>query len=90
MTEAVIVSGARTPLGSFGGSFKNLSAGDLGSIAISASLERAGVSPSDVDEVFFGNVLQAAEAGYAPRLSALGAGIPESVPSIAINRACSS
>ena len=90
MTDAVIVSGARTPIGSFGGAFKNVSAGDLGAAAIKASLRRAGLSPGDVDEVFFGNVLQAAEAGYAPRLSAIGAGIPYEVPSIAINRACSS
>ena len=90
MPEAVIVSGARTPLGAFGGAFKDVSAGDLGAVAVKAAIQRANLSPQDADEVFFGNVLQAAEAGYAPRLAALGAGIPEEVPAIAINRACSS
>ena len=90
MRDAVIVGGARTPVGRFGGAFKDVSASDLGATAIKAALERSGVSPEDVDDVFFGNVLQAAEAGYAPRLAALRAGIPEQTPVIAINRQCSS
>ena len=90
MREAVIVSGARTPIGRFGGAFKDFSAADLGATAIRAALDRAHVGPDQVDEVFFGNVLQAEEAGYASRLAALRAGIPEEVPAIAINRACSS
>ena len=90
MRDAVIVNGARTPMGSFGGAFKDYSAADLGGAAIRAALERATVEPDEVDEVFFGNVLQAEEAGYAARLAALRAGIPEEVPAIAVNRACSS
>ena len=90
MRDAVIVSGARTPLGSFGGAFKDYSAADLGAAAIRAALERATLDADQVDEVFFGNVLQAQEAGYAARLAALRAGIPEEVPAIAVNRACSS
>ena len=90
MRDAVIVSGARTPVGAFGGAFRDVSAADLGATAIRAALERAHLEPSDVDEVFFGNVLQAAESGYAPRLAALRAGIPAEVPAIAINRVCSS
>ena len=90
MREAVIVSGARTPLGSFGGVFKDVSAADLGAAAIRAAVERAGIAPDQVDEVFMGNVLQAEEAGYAARLAALRGGIPEDVPAIAVNRACSS
>ncbi|MBM3932925.1 MAG: acetyl-CoA C-acetyltransferase [SAR202 cluster bacterium] len=90
MRDAVIVSGARTPLGSFGGAFKDVSATDLGAVAIKAALERAGIRPAQVDEVIFGNVLQAAEAGYAPRLAALRAGIPAEVPAINVNRVCSS
>jgi len=90
MRNAVIVSGARTPLGSFGGAFKDYSAADLGATAIKSALEKVCVNPGDVDEVFFGNVLQAEEAGYAARLSALRAGVPEEVPAIAVNRACSS
>ena len=90
MREAVVVSGARTPVGKFGGIFKDLSAPDLGAVAIKAALERAHLASDQVDEVFFGNGLQAAESGYAPRLASLRAGIPEEVPVIAINRQCSS
>ncbi len=90
MHDAVVVSGARTPVGRFGGSFKDVSAPDLGAVAIKAALERAGVSPDMVDEVVLGNALQATEAGYAARLSSLRAGVPEEVPTIAINRQCSS
>ena len=88
--DAVIVSGARTPLGSIGGAFKDVSAADLGATAIRTALQKANVGPEQVDEVFMGNVLQAEEAGYASRLAALRAGIPQEVPAIAVNRACSS
>ena len=90
MQQAVIVSGARTPIGRFGGAFKSFGAPDLGAVAIKAALERTGIDPEEVDEVILGNVLQAADAGYAPRLASLRAGIPEEVPAIAINRQCSS
>ncbi len=90
MQQAVIVSGARTPIGRFGGAFKSFGAPDLGAVAIKAALERTGIDPEEVDEVILGNVLQAADAGYAPRLASLRAGIPEEVPVIAINRQCSS
>ena len=90
MQEAVIVSGARTPVGRFGGAFKDVSAPDLGAAVIRAALERAGIGPEAVDEVVFGNALQAAEAGYAARLASLRAGVPQEVPTIAINRQCSS
>ena len=90
MQNAVIVSGARTPMGRFGGSFKDVAAPELGAAAIRAALERAGVSPELVEEVVLGNALQAQEAGYAARLSSLNAGIPEETPTIAVNRQCSS
>ena len=90
MHEAVIVSGARTPVGKFGGAFKDLPAPDLGAAAIRAALERANLQLDMVDEVVLGNALQATESGYAARLSSLRAGIPEEVPSVAINRQCSS
>ena len=90
MQNAVIVSGARTPMGRFGGSFKDVAAPELGATAIRAALERAGVSPEAVEEVVMGNALQAQEAGYAARLSSLNAGIPEETPTIAVNRQCSS
>ena len=90
MNDAVIVSGARTPVGSFGGAFKDVSAPDLGSIAIKAAIERAGISPDMVEEVVLGNAIQAAEAGYAARLASLKSGIPHDTPTIAVNRQCSS
>ena len=74
MENAVIVSGARTPMGRFGGSFKDVSAPELGAAAIKAALERAGVSPHMVEEVVLGNALQAQEAGYAARLASLNSG----------------
>jgi len=90
MNDAVIVSGARTPVGRFGGAFKDISAPDLGAIAIKAAIERAGISPEMVDEVVLGNAIQAAEAGYAARLASLKSGIPHDTPTIAVNRQCSS
>ena len=90
MNDAVIVSGARTPVGRFGGAFKDVSAPDLGAIAIKAAIERAGISPDMVDEVVLGNAIQAAEAGYAARLASLKSGIPHATPTIAVNRQCSS
>lgn len=90
MQDVVIVSGARTPVGRFGGAFKDVPASDLGAAAIRAAVERAGVRPEDVDEVIMGNVLQADETGYVARRAALKAGLPDSVPAMTINRACSS
>jgi acetyl-CoA C-acetyltransferase len=90
MQEAVIVSGARTPIGRFGGAFKDVSASELGSLVIKAALDQANLRPDQVDEVLLGNALQTAEAGYAARLASLGGGIPAEVPTIAINRQCSS
>jgi acetyl-CoA C-acetyltransferase len=90
MQEVVIVSGARTPIGRFGGAFKDVSASELGSLVIRSALDQANISPGQVDEVVLGNALQTDEAGYAARLASLGAGIPDEVPTIAINRQCSS
>ena len=90
MQDAVIVSGARTAVGRFGGAFKDVPAPELGAAAIGAALERANLSPDQVDEVVLGNALQATEAGYAARLASLKSGIPEEVPTIAVNRQCSS
>ncbi len=90
MQEAVIVSGARTPVGRFGGAFKDISASDLGALAIKAALAQVDLRPDQVDEVVLGNALQTAESGYAARLASLAAGIPAEIPTIAINRQCSS
>ncbi|KAK0596483.1 hypothetical protein LWI29_016117 [Acer saccharum] len=88
--DVCIVGVARTPMGGFLGSLSSLSATKLGSIAIQRALNRANVSPSLVQEVFFGNVLSA-NLGQAPaRQAALGAGIPNSVICTTINKVCSS
>lgn len=88
--EVYILSAVRTPIGSFGGSLSTLSATQLGSIAIRGALERAGVSPELVDEVYMGNVLSA-NLGQAPaRQAALFAGIPNTVPCTTVNKVCSS
>jgi acetyl-CoA C-acetyltransferase len=85
-----ILSGARTPNGSFMGSLSNVSAPNLGAVAIKAALEKAEINSSEVDEVFMGNVV-AAGVGQAPaRQAAIFAGIPESVPCTTINKVCGS
>ncbi|KAF7563946.1 hypothetical protein G7046_g176 [Stylonectria norvegica] len=85
-----IVSVARTPIGSFLGSLSSLSATQLGSAAIKGAVERAGIKPEDVDEVFFGNVLSAG-LGQAPaRQCAIGAGLPHSTVATTVNKVCAS
>lgn len=88
--EVVIVSAARTPVGSFLGGLSSLPASKLGEVAIRAALERAGVKPEEVDEVILGHVLQAA-AGQGPaRQASMGAGIPKEVPAWSLNQICGS
>jgi acetyl-CoA C-acetyltransferase len=90
MSDIVIVSAARTPVGSFNGALASLPAHELGKIAISAAVERAGVPAADVDEVIMGQVLQAG-AGQAPaRQAAVGAGLPKETPADTINKVCAS
>lgn len=90
MTEAVIVAGARTPMGAFQGSLSSVSATKLGAIAIAGALERAGIDGDKVDEVLMGCVLQGG-LGQAPaRQAALGAGLPNSVPCTTVNKVCGS
>src|SRR5215472_11593179 len=90
MKNLVILSAARTPIGSFLGKLSSLPAPALGSIAIRAALDRAGVRPEEIEQVIFGNVLQAG-IGQAPaRQASLSAGIPESVPCITLHKVCGS
>jgi len=84
----VIVAGARTPIGRLLGSFKGLSAADLGAVAIAGALEKAGVSPEQVDYLIAGQVLQAGAGQNPARAAGLKAGLPQSVPSITINKVC--
>ncbi|MBV8195859.1 MAG: acetyl-CoA C-acetyltransferase, partial [Candidatus Dormibacteraeota bacterium] len=86
--DAVIVSAARTAVGTFGGAFVDVPATRLGSIAVEEAVRRAGVET--VDEVLMGNVLQAGLGQNAARQSAIGAGLAESVPSTTVNKVCGS
>jgi acetyl-CoA C-acetyltransferase len=90
MKNLVILSAARTPIGSFLGKLSSLSAPALGSVAIKAALARAGVAPGEAEQVVFGNVLQAG-LGQAPaRQASLGAGIPNTVPCVTVHKVCGS
>jgi acetyl-CoA C-acetyltransferase len=90
MREVVIVGGARTPIGSFLGALASVPATELGSIAIKAAVERAGISADAVGEVYMGCVLPAG-LGQAPaRQASLGAGLPQSVPCTTVNKVCGS
>jgi acetyl-CoA C-acetyltransferase len=90
MTDAVILSGARTPIGKLLGQFKDLSAIDLGLIAVRAAIERAKLDAASVDEVFMGNVVQAGNGQNPARQVALRAGIPDKVSALTINMVCGS
>jgi acetyl-CoA C-acetyltransferase len=90
MQEAVIVSAVRTPVGAFGGQFKDVPATELGAHAVRAALERAGVRPEEVDEVVLGCVLQAGLGQNPARQAAIAAGIPKEVPATTINMLCGS
>ncbi len=89
-SDVVIVSAARTPVGSFLGALSSLSAARLGTIAITAALERVGVRPDEVDEVVLGHVLQAATGQGPARQAAMGAGIPKETPAWSLNQICGS
>ncbi len=90
MTDIVIVSAARTPVGAFNGALSSLPAHELGKVAIAAAIERAGVAPADVDEVILGQVLQAG-AGQGPaRQASVNAGIPVESPAWSLNQLCGS
>jgi acetyl-CoA C-acetyltransferase len=90
MSDIVIVSAARTPVGSFNGALSSLPAAALGTAAIQAALERAGVAPAEVNEVILGHVLQAA-AGQGPaRQASVNAGIPYETPAWSLNQICGS
>lgn len=86
----VIVSGARTAVGKFGGSLKDYEATDLGGIAIKAAVERAGLKPEEIDEVVMGCVGQAAENAFMARVASIKAGIPYEATALTVNRLCSS
>jgi acetyl-CoA C-acetyltransferase len=90
MVDVVIVSAARTPVGSFLGSLSSLPAHELGKVAISAALDRAGVKASEVDEVILGQVLQAGEGQGPARQASIAAGVPVESPAWSLNQLCGS
>ncbi|MCQ1531261.1 acetyl-CoA C-acetyltransferase [Lutispora saccharofermentans] len=90
MREVVIVSAVRTPIGTFGGSLKEVSPIILGAVAAKEAMSRANVKPEMIDEVIFGNVLQAGLGQNVARQVAIEAGIPVEVPSMTINKVCGS
>ncbi len=89
-TDAVILSACRTPIGAFGGVFKDLSAVDLGAVVIREAIVRANVPPADVGDVIMGCVLQAGAGMNVARQAALKAGVPIEVPGETVNRVCGS
>lgn len=89
--DVVLIDGARTPFGKFGGSFKDISAIDLGAYSAKEAIARAGLDPSEIDEVVMGNVQQSStDAHYLARHVGLKAGLPVHVPSLTVNRLCGS
>ena len=90
MTDIVIASAARTPVGSFSGSFANTPAHELGAVAIAGALERAGVDPSEVNEVIMGQVLTAAQGQNPARQASIAAGVPQEASAWGLNQVCGS
>ena len=90
MAGTVIVAGARTPVGKLSGALSSFSAAELGGFAIKAALERAGVTPDQVDYVFMGHVLQAGAGQITARQAAVHAGISMGVPATTVNKVCPS
>lgn len=89
--EVVFVGAARTAIGSFGGSLKDIPPADLGALVIKTALERAGVQPKDVGHVVLGNVIPTVpQDAYISRVSALNAGVPQETPAFNVNRLCGS
>jgi len=90
MNNVVIVSATRTAVGKFGGSLKDFSPGQLGSVVLKDALKRANIEQSEVEEVVMGNVLSAGHGQNVARQAAIGAGIPKEVPSFCVNKVCGS
>ena len=90
MTEPVIISAVRTPVGKFQGALKSLSATSLGALVIRSALERAGLEPAQVDEAIMGNVVSAGLGQNPARQAALGGGLTPEVAAMTINKVCGS
>ena len=91
MAESIVIVGAkRTPIGSMQGKFNSVTASQLGAVAIKAAIEQAGVKPTEVDDLIFGNVLGAGQGQAPARQAALGAGLDKATPATTINKMCGS
>lgn len=90
MVQTVIVEGARTPIGKFGGVLSSLTASQLGGMAMKEAMKRAGVKPEELDEIIFGNVLQAGQGQIPSRQAAREAGIPWGIKTETVNKVCAS
>jgi acetyl-CoA C-acetyltransferase len=90
MEEVVLISGARTAIGRLGGGFQNFSASDLAAVVMKEAVQRAGLSPEQVDQVILGCVGQVMEDAYIARHAAIKAGLPIEVPAYTVNRICGS
>ncbi len=90
LREVVIVSGARTPIGNYGGSLKDISAIDMGALVVREAVKRSGIDPKQVDEVVVGQVGQIAENGFIARAVSLQAGLPIDTTAYSVNRQCGS
>src|SRR5262245_23950275 len=90
MSSSVILGSARTPVGKMGGALSSVDAPELGGIAIQGALERSGVAPEQIQQVIFGQVLQAGQGQIPSRQAQIKGGIPKEVPSETINKVCAS
>ena len=90
MTEVVLLSAARSPIGKFQGGLSGFRAPELGALAVAEAIRRAGIEGSSVEEVIMGNVLQAGLGQNPARQAARGAGVPDEVGSMTINKVCGS
>src|SRR6185503_18615548 len=90
LPEVVIVGAARTPIGRYGGSLRSVHPAELGAAAATAAISRAGLQPSDIDEVLIGHGRQAGSGPNPARQVGMRAGVPDTVPAQTINKACAS
>ncbi|HDI0326505.1 TPA: acetyl-CoA C-acetyltransferase [Staphylococcus aureus] len=90
MTRIVLAAAYRTPIGVFGGAFKDVPAYDLGATLIEHIIKETGLNPSEIDEVIIGNVLQAGQGQNPARIAAMKGGLPETVPAFTVNKVCGS
>lgn len=90
MTRVVLAAAYRTPIGVFGGAFKDVPAYDLGATLIEHIIKETGLNPSEINEVIIGNVLQAGQGQNPARISAMKGGLPETVPAFTVNKVCGS